>query len=102
MREELALKIHEFTLILTAEPNEEEAERLYSIFQDGTIATIAGVPQISFHREALSLEEAIGTALANVRKAGFDAVRVEIEPRGIVSGNPLAFQTQLQAHGTAT
>ena len=102
MREELTLKIHEFTLILTAEPNEEEADRLYSLFQDGTIATIAGVPQISFHREALSLEEAIGTALANVRKAGFDAVRVEIEPRGIASGNPLAFQTQLQAHGTAT
>ena len=96
------MKIHEFTLILTAEPNEEEADRLYSLFQDGTIATIAGMPQISFHREALSLEEAIGTALANVRKAGFDAVRVEIDPRGIASGNPLAFQTQLQAHGTAT
>ena len=96
------MKIHEFTLILTADPNEEEADRLYSLFQDGTIATIAGMPQISFHREALSLEEAIETALANVRKAGFDAVRVEIEPRGMASGNPQAFQTQLQAHGTAT
>ena len=102
MREELTLKIHEFTLILTADPNEEEADRLYSLFQDGTIATIAGVPQISFHREALSLEEAIGTALANVRKAGFDAARVEIEPRGMASGNPQAFQTQLQAQGTST
>jgi hypothetical protein len=29
------------------------------IFNDGTLATIAGVPQIRFHRDALSLEEAI-------------------------------------------
>ncbi len=95
------MKVHEFTLILTEEPNEAEADLLYSIFQDGTIATIAGVPQISFHREALSLEEAIGTALANVRKAEFDAVRVEIEPR-VVSGNPQVFQTEIQARGTST
>ena len=45
------MRIYEFTLILTTDPNEEEADRLYSIFDDGTIATIAGVPQIHFHRE---------------------------------------------------
>ena len=44
---------------------------------------MAGVPQIHFHREAPSLEEAIGSALAQVRKAGFDVVRVEIEPLNI-------------------
>jgi len=74
------MKAHEFTLILTADPNEEEADRLYSIFNDGTLATIAGVAQIRFHREAPSLEEAIGSAMANVRKAGFNVARVEIEP----------------------
>ena len=74
------MKEHEFTLILTADPNEEEADRLYGIFNDGTLATIAGVPQIHFHREAPSLEEAIGSAMANVRKAGFNVACVEIEP----------------------
>lgn len=74
------MKVYEFTLILAMEPNEEEADRLYSIFNDGTIATLAGVPQIHFHRETPSLEEAIGSALVNVKKAGFDVVRVEIEP----------------------
>lgn len=74
------MKVHEFTLILTTDPNEEEADRLYSIFDDGTIAMIAGVPQIRFHRETPSLEDAIGSALMNVREAGFDVVRVEIEP----------------------
>lgn len=77
------MKVHEFTLILTADPNEEESDRLYSIFNDGTIVTMAGVSQIHFHREAPSLEEAIGSALAHVRKAGFDVVRVEIEPLNV-------------------
>lgn len=79
------MKVHEFTLILTADPNEEEADRLYSTFNDGTIATIGGVPQIHFHREASSLEEAIGSALENVKVAGFDVIRVEIEPQLLVT-----------------
>ena len=29
------MKVHEFTLILTADPNEAESDRLYSIFNDG-------------------------------------------------------------------
>ena len=70
-------------LFLTAGPNEEESARLYSIFNDGTIITMAGEPQVHFHREAPSLEEAIASALAQVRKAGFDVVRVEIEPLNI-------------------
>ena len=45
------MRVHEFTLILTADPNEEESARLYSIFNDGTLVTLADVPQIHFHRE---------------------------------------------------
>ncbi len=56
------MKTYEFTLILTADPNQEEADRLYSVFDDGTITTVDGVPQIHFHREAFSLESAIGSA----------------------------------------
>ncbi len=82
------MKPHDFTLILTADPTEEESDRLYGIFNDGTLVTAAGVPQIHFHREAPSLEDAIGSALAQVRKAGFDAVRVEIEPLNIFTEKP--------------
>ena len=35
---------------------------------------------LDFHREAPSLEEAIQTAIANVRKVGFATARVEIDP----------------------
>ena len=83
-KEEFTMKTYEFTLILTADPNEEEADRLYSIFDDGTIATVEGVPQIHFHREAFSLESAIVSALLDLRKAGFDAVRVRINPKVIL------------------
>ena len=78
------MSIYEFTLILTADPNEEEADRLYSIFDDGTIATVEGVPQIHFHRKAFSLESAIGSALVDIQKAGFDVVSVHIEPTVIL------------------
>ena len=88
------MKIHEFTLILTTEPDEEEADRLYSIFDDGTLATIAGVSQIRFHRETASLEEAIGSALVNVREAGFDVVRVEIEPNVVAQGTQVSHTKQ--------
>ena len=95
------MRVHEFTLILTTEPDEEEADRLYSIFDDGTLATVAGVPQIRFHRETASLEEAIGSALVNVREAGFDVVRVEIEPN-VVAQEAQVSRAKQQPHATTT
>ena len=74
------MKEHEFTLVLTADPNEEQADKMYGTFDDGTISTIAGVPQIHFHRESASLEEAIRSAIGDVRSAGFDVAHVEMEP----------------------
>lgn len=74
------MKEHEFTLILTTDPNEDEADALYGAFNDGTISTVAGVPQIHFHREADSLEDAIGSAIRDVRSAGLDIERVEMLP----------------------
>jgi len=78
------MKVHEFTLVLTAEPNEDEADKMYAIINDGTLSTVAGVPQIHFHRQASSLEEAIRSAIADVRDAGFDVDRVEMEPKAVL------------------
>ena len=77
------MKEHEFTLILTADPDEEQADKMYGTFNDGTIATIAGVPQIQFHRESRSLEEAIRSAIGDVRSLGFDVERVEMLPNAL-------------------
>ena len=80
------MKEHEFTLVLSADPDEEQADKLYSIFNDGTISTVAGVPQIHFHRSSASLEEAIQSAIGDVRSVGFDVKRVEMEPDAVVQG----------------
>jgi hypothetical protein len=82
-REDTIMKEHEFTLILTTEPSEEEADRLYGCCNDGTLSTIAGVPQIHFHRAALSLEDALRSAIRDVRAVGFDVERVEMEPEAL-------------------
>lgn len=76
-------KEHEFTLILTHDPSEDEADRLYGIFNDGTISTVAGIPQVHFHRQAGTLEEAIGSAIRDVRSAGFVIHRIEMEPDAV-------------------
>ena len=78
------MKEHEFTLILTADPTDEQADQLYATFNDGTISTIAGVPQIRFHRQAASLEEAIRSAIGDVSAAGFDVQRVEMQPAALL------------------
>mgnify|MGYP001090503694 CR=1 FL=1 len=78
------MKEHEFTLILTSDPRDEDAEKLYRTINDGTISTIAGVPQVHFHREAMSLEEAMRSAIGDVRSAGLGVERVEVEPRAVL------------------
>lgn len=72
-----------FTLILKGETelSEEVADALFEAgCDDGTPGTCNGVFSIDFHREAESLEEAINSAVRNVRAAGYDVARVEIEP----------------------
>jgi hypothetical protein len=74
---------HDFTLILTTEPDQEDADRIYGILDDGTLSTVCGVPQVHFHREATSLEAAIRSAISNMSTAGFTVARVEIAPEAL-------------------
>ena len=74
------MKEHEFTLVLSADPTEAEADAMYGKFNDGTIATIGGVPLVRFHRKAGSLEEAIRSAIGDIRATGFEVKVVEMEP----------------------
>ena len=69
---------------MTSEPSDEQADEMYGRFTDGTISTIAGVPRVDFHRESSSLEEAIRSAIGDVRSQGFDVERVEIARRQIL------------------
>ncbi|MCX7424267.1 MAG: hypothetical protein NTW96_01305 [Planctomycetia bacterium] len=73
---------YEFSLVLKegTEITEELADKLFDAgCDDGTPGTFCGVPYISFHREAESLEAAIRSAAADVQKTGCVVQRVQIE-----------------------
>ena len=72
---------YEFTLILRGplELTKDIADELFEAgCDDGTPGTREGVFSIDFHREAESLEQAIRSAIANVKTAGYQVERVEI------------------------
>jgi len=77
---------YEFTLILKGplELTEEIADELFEAgCDDGTPGACNGVFSIDFHREGHSLEEAIRSAITNVKSAGYEVERVEIEAEAV-------------------
>jgi len=77
---------YSFDLILKqSHLSDAECDALYEAgCADATIVTRSGVTRLSFDRNATSLEEAIRTAAADTRRAGFTIVRVELEAPGSV------------------
>jgi hypothetical protein len=79
------IKYH-FRVILSGacELTEDMADALFEAgCEDGTPGACNGVWLIDFHREANSLEEAIRSAIANIRSAGYEAERVEMEAEAV-------------------
>ncbi len=77
---------YDFTLILAAslELTDDIADALFEAgCDDGTPGTCHGVFSIVFHREATSLEEAIRSAIEDVRTAGYKVARVEMEAEAV-------------------
>lgn len=82
------MKTHEFTVILTgiSEVTEAAANALYEAgCDDGTFASRDGVAFAMFDREASSLLDAIQSATADIRKAGFGVFRVETDETAVVA-----------------
>tara|TARA_R110002096_G_scaffold147220_1_gene306901 strand:+ start:457 stop:699 length:243 start_codon:yes stop_codon:yes gene_type:complete len=73
------VKIHEFSLVLSKEPDEAEADKIAGVVDDASIVTIAGVPQMWFHREATSLDVAIQSAVGDLKSLGIEIERLVIE-----------------------
>ena len=76
-----AMHKYEFTLILaeSLELTEELADALCAVgCDDGAPSTCHGVFSVDFHREAVSLEDAIRSAIEDVKTAGYEVIRVEI------------------------
>jgi len=82
------MKTHEFTLILTGinEVTDDAANALYEAgCDDGSFASRDGVAFVMFDREASTMLDAIQSAIADVRKAGFGVLRVETDEAAVVA-----------------
>ena len=81
------MRQYDFTLIF-AEPLELTSDLADALFaagcDDGTPGTVNGVFSIDFHREAATLEDAIRSAIENVKAAGYAVTRVEMEAEAMV------------------
>ena len=78
---------YDFTLILTEslELTDDLADALFAAgCDDGTPGTCHGVFSIDFHREAATLEEAIRSAIEDVKTAGYEVARVEMEAAAVI------------------
>ncbi len=76
------MKTYQFDVILqmVSEVTAEHADRLYEAgCDDGSPVSCEGVAWVHFDREAPSLEEAIHTAVAQVRSTGLTVAKVELE-----------------------
>lgn len=80
------MTIFGFTLILADQDfmSEDMAEAIYEAGADDTLCRSGdGIAAIDFDREAPSLEAAIRSAIADVKKAGFEVKRIELEPSSL-------------------
>ena len=66
---------------------EDQVNQLYEAgCDDGTLSSSKGCSQISFDREALTLETAIRSAIADIQKTGMHVDRLEIESGDLAEG----------------
>ncbi|WP_242120528.1 helix-turn-helix transcriptional regulator [Sphingomonas lacusdianchii] len=90
------MKMHEFTIIANGlDPRSEDFEaRFYNAGCDDALVSFQkGHILIDFSREAESLEDAIASAIENVRGAGANVERVEPDP--LVSLAEIAARSQM-------
>jgi hypothetical protein len=76
------MKTYEFDVILkdVVEVTDGQADALFAAgCDDGTPASCDGTAWVHFDREAASLEEAIRSAVAQVRAAGFGVAKIELD-----------------------
>lgn len=79
---QVATRVHDFTVTLSgiSELTAEVADRLYEAGCDDASPYSEGpTVHLTFHREAESIGDAVGSAMKDVGRAGYRVAHVEIE-----------------------
>ena len=75
----------EFTLCIDQRLSEElEMESIYGRCKDASLLVEGNVTRIEFQRQAVSLQDAIRSAIADVNTAGYHVAHVELLPDTVV------------------
>ena len=82
-----------FTVLLSTEPSDAQAECLYARCSDTTLGVRSGVPYVAFDRLAMSLADAVDTALHDIEATLGDVRVVRIEPEELVNAADIARRT---------
>lgn len=80
---QVAARVYDFTFTLSgvSELTAEVADRLYECGCDDASPYSEGpVVFLTFHREAESLGDAVGSAIRDVERAGFVVARADLDP----------------------
>ena len=72
------MKTYEFTLFLP-DVDDETADAIYGKCKDSSLGKCSGTTYVAFDREADSLESAIDSAVADLKSAGVQPLRLEME-----------------------
>jgi hypothetical protein len=82
------MKVYQFDVLLKDLPDmtDEQADRLFAAgCDDGTPTSCDGLAWIHFDREAVSLEDAIRSAVAQVHAAGMSVAKVQLDDDATVA-----------------
>jgi hypothetical protein len=82
------MKTYEFDVVLenVSELGDEQTEAIFAAgCDDCTPASSNGVAWLHFDREAISLEEAIRSALSQVRSTGLSISKIELDANSAIS-----------------
>jgi hypothetical protein len=64
---------------------DEVVARLYGRCDDATAGSCSGIGHVHFDRPAASLNEAIASAVADLRACGLEIERIEIDPEDVLA-----------------
>lgn len=78
---QVATKIHHFMFVLSGidELTIEVGDAIYALIDDATLWSEGPAVYLTFHREAETLGDAIGSAVKDIQRAGYGVTRVAIE-----------------------
>lgn len=77
------MKTYAFTVVVQ-EMDDSTADAIYGLCPDSSVGAAHGVSYVAFDREADTLEQAIQSAVSQLRHLGVEPLRIELDVPALV------------------